>query len=111
MICNIITGTWDFYLDRGCRGSHLRYSVTFNSDGTFNFATGGEGVWSQINGLVMLLFDSGAKPAYTANVAGSVMTGGFVFPQNQSGCWYATQGLPINDSAQVQDQTSPSQLE
>lgn len=87
----MVSGTWNLFYNFGCGGTYNSATITFNPPGTFIDNFGGQGVWFQNNGTMVILYTTHDKPAWAGNVAGSVMTGARIFPSGATGCWYATQ--------------------
>jgi hypothetical protein len=84
-----ISGSWDLFYDWQCGGDPNRFTITFNSDGTWS-GFGYTGPWVELAGMVMFTFSDGG-PVYAANTAGGSMTGvmnNFTLA-GANGCWWA----------------------
>lgn len=90
-----VPGLWTIFYDWACDGSYSYTSLTIKEDGTFTTGEGSGGEWSQVAGMLMLIF-APSGTTYAGNLASKSVTGiqrmGYTAAP---GCFYMLQkGVP-----------------
>lgn len=91
-----ITGSWTLFYDWNSDGSYSKTSMTINAGGTWTNGEGASGVWIQVSGMFMFLFNN-SKTTYAANFASKSMTGISTTFAGLTGSFYLLQSgvLPL----------------
>lgn len=80
-----ISGQWVLHFDWGVTGRFSQVPLTFNADGTFT--GGGNGLWQQKDGTLMLHWNTG--PAiYSGSLDGDIGSGAMTTFAGSDGSWY-----------------------
>ena len=93
-----VIGNWTIFYDWQCDGTYSRTSLNIKDDGTFSVGEGGDGVWAQAAGMLILRFIP-SSTTYAGNVASKSITGiQHMGPiGRQTGCFYMLQaGAPTS---------------
>ncbi|HUD86437.1 MAG TPA: hypothetical protein VMR17_08280 [Xanthobacteraceae bacterium] len=96
-----VPGQWELYYDWNSTGNYGSTSMTVASNGTWTNGQGYKGVWVQVAGIFMFLFDN-SKTTYAGNIADKSVTGINTTFAGLNGSFYMLQaGAPAAAAKEV----------